>query len=314
MVLRSPWLVLLFVACGPTAPPTGLTESSTSETQSNDESPVVTVGSATTTGGPPGTTTVTGTTVDLDSTDDGVNFVAESGQGECRPFCCNTFSQDCPWGEKCMPWATDGSDDWNDTRCAAVAHEPGDVGDPCMVEGSGVSGFDDCDVGMMCWDVDPGTGQGLCVQMCEGDRNNPICRPEGTSCLLSNNDLLNLCLPTCDPLADACDPGHACLPTRDSFTCVSTRSGEALAVGAPCLQIYDCQPGLVCGSSASEGPPCTEQDSCCVPSCDSTEQHYCRALCDLTVPDPCLEPGRVCTSWWGEDPAPVGYENVGVCV
>ncbi|MEX1364969.1 MAG: hypothetical protein AB1Z98_17710, partial [Nannocystaceae bacterium] len=30
---------------------------------------------------------------------------------------CSLFAQDCPDGEKCMPWANDGGDAWNATIC-----------------------------------------------------------------------------------------------------------------------------------------------------------------------------------------------------
>jgi hypothetical protein len=30
---------------------------------------------------------------------------------------CDQWAQDCPPGEKCMPWANDGGSSWNATRC-----------------------------------------------------------------------------------------------------------------------------------------------------------------------------------------------------
>ena len=79
---------------------------------------------------------------------------------------CDIEAQDCPEGEKCMPWANDGGDEWNGTRCSPIAKDPGPLGGPCLAEGSGTSGIDDCDLGLVCWQVDPKTNQGVCHAMC----------------------------------------------------------------------------------------------------------------------------------------------------
>ena len=66
-----------------------------------------------------------------------------------------------------MPWANDGGDEWNATRCSPIADVPTQVGELCMVEGSGTSGIDDCDQGLVCWQVDPDTNVGVCHALCE---------------------------------------------------------------------------------------------------------------------------------------------------
>ena len=42
---------------------------------------------------------------------------------------CNPFTQDCPEGEKCMPWANDGGGSWNATRCSPISDNPGEPGE-----------------------------------------------------------------------------------------------------------------------------------------------------------------------------------------
>ena len=55
---------------------------------------------------------------------------------------CSTYEEDCPDGQKCMPFANDGGNAWNALKCVDVVGEGGH-GDPCTVEGNGVSGVDD---------------------------------------------------------------------------------------------------------------------------------------------------------------------------
>jgi len=305
--------VMLVVACGPMIPMSTDDGSSSGDEPSTGAPPPPSSTSAatstsTSTGLPPGTTsTATGTTAaEADSSDEGVVFLIEPDGGGINCLCCDVFAQDCPDGEKCNPWANDGGDDWNGTRCSPIEREPGASGDPCTVVSSAASGVDSCDLGSLCWAVDPDTMQGTCTPLCEGSEANPMC-PPGTDCLIANDGVLALCLPTCDPLAPAaCGPGHACLPSEHAFACVWTGAGESAAAGEACAELYDCQPGLMCRSSASVGPPC-----------DAGEDRCCTPYCDLTAPDPtagCLDPGQACTSWWGEEPLPIGLEHVGLCV
>lgn len=205
-----------------------------------------------------------------------------------------------------MPWAADGTDVWNSTRCSPIEDEPGQIGDECSVEGSGVSGIDSCDIGAMCWNVDPETNMGTCIGMCVGDESNPICDDTSTDCLIANDGVLALCLPSCDPLLDSCGPGRACIASVHTFVCAPSRDGAQS--GEPCVleQLpYDCAPGLACAPSARVGPPCDEAE----PGC-------CTSYCDLSQPDPAAPCGlgQVCEPWWGMEPAPGGLESLGACV
>lgn len=258
-----------------------------------------------------GTTTMPGSTSvatigDPDDSSDGGGFITElDGGGPICHSCCDVWAQDCPDGEKCSAWANDGSDDWNGTRCSPIAAAPGQPGDPCTVEDGPASGLDDCDLDSMCWNIDPDTLEGTCVARCDGSEADPSCASPDDLCFISNDGVLNLCLPACDPLASTCAVGQACLPAADAFACVATTSGIDAAAGEPCEQLYDCQPGSLCVPSEEVGAPCdVGEPSCCTP------------YCDLGAPDPaavCLDAAQGCTSWWGAGPAPAGLEDVGTC-
>lgn len=217
---------------------------------------------------------------------------------------CDVWEQDCPDGEKCMPWANNGGSAWNATRCSPVEENPGQVGDECSVEGSGVSGLDDCDVGSMCYYVDPETNIGSCVGFCEGSEENPMCDP-GFLCSISNDGVLILCRSECDPLLQDCQGSAACLPAAgaDGFVCIVDASGEMGAPGDPCEFLNSCDPGLFC-ASADVVPDCQGSAGCC------------SDFCDLTAPAPaddCTLAGQECEAWFAEGEAPPDLAHVGAC-
>ena len=218
---------------------------------------------------------------------------------------CDIWAQDCPAGDKCMPWANDGGDSWNATRCSPIDDNPGQPGDTCTVEGSGVSGLDDCDIAAMCWDVDGETNMGLCVGFCEGTEDAPFCPNPDEGCSISNDGVLILCLAYCDPLLQDCVEGSACYPEENGFFCSPDASGPDLgAIGDPCEYINVCDPGGWCANAESV-PGCAGSGGCCSGYCDVT---------DPNANDTCLPMGTECVPWYEPGTAPPGYEDVGVCV
>lgn len=204
-----------------------------------------------------------------------------------------------------MPWAYDGGSSWNATRCSPLADDPGAPGDPCTVVGSAVSGIDDCERGAMCWDVDPETNTGECIAFCEGVEENPTCTNPCDRCNLTSDGIVNLCLPTCDPLAQNCGHGEACYPIDDDFVCIVDASGDLGGVGDPCMFPNVCDPGLYC-ADASTLPGC-ESERCCAPFCDTAEADTCDALL----------PGTTCLPWFDRGrQAPGGCvgTTIGACV
>jgi len=218
---------------------------------------------------------------------------------------CDVWAQDCPEGEKCMPWANDGGSSWNATRCSPLDPNPAQIGDPCTVEGSGVSGIDNCDIASMCWDVDPETNEGTCVAFCSGSEANPVCEDPMTQCVIANEGTLILCLPNCDPLGQDCPEGQACYPIDDSFACAPDAGGEMGAYGEGCEFLNVCDPGLFCANPDAV-PNCAGAAGCC------------SEFCDLSDADPdsmCTGAagGQICTPWYEEGQAPPGFESVGAC-
>jgi hypothetical protein len=219
---------------------------------------------------------------------------------------CDLWAQDCPEGQKCMPWANDGGNSWNATKCSPLDPNPNQPGDPCTVEGSGVSGIDDCDVGAMCWDVDPETNMGTCVGFCTGSAADPVCPDPATGCSVSNEGVLILCLPYCDPLLQDCPEGNACYPEENGFFCSPDASGPDLGgYGDPCEYLNVCDPGLWCAVPEAV-PGCQGAAGCCSEFCD---------ISDPAGDDQCMGAamGQQCTPYYEEGAAPPGYENVGVC-
>jgi hypothetical protein len=284
VTLRRTILGLALVGCGPRidmdpAGEDGSTGASTSPGPITSPTTSSTSSVTTATTIPPDPST---TTDDSTSSDDGATFLVPPGTTSvtCLSACeCDVIDQDCMPGEKCAPWANDGGDFWNANRCTAIDPEGGAPGEPCTVEGSGVSGVDDCDATSFCFNVDPTTLQGVCVPFCEGTEADPLC-PRGTQCMHSNEGTIAVCLPTCDPLASTCGEGEGCYLVGEVFHC--------LRVGAPVddhgAPVAYCDPGSIAVSPRS------------LSSCDPEGELCCAQLCD--VDQPACAPPSQCISLW----------------
>ena len=209
---------------------------------------------------------------------------------------CSQWLEDCPPGEKCMPYANDGGNAWNALRCSPIATDPAAPGEPCTVEGTGVSGIDDCEQHAMCWDIDPKTGEGTCVAMCIGGEQAPACAEPGEFCSIAGDAVLTLCLDICDPLAQDCGPGLGCYPIDAEYVCAPDASDEGGGPLELCEYINACDPGSLCAGSSAV---CGDDPGCCVPFC---------ALSDPQCPAgtaciPAMEPGT----------EPIGLSDVGFC-
>jgi hypothetical protein len=301
-------LAMLGAACGPGEPQGDTGGASTGAAGSSSGASVGTTSAGSETTGEP-TTNAGGTTTGCP--DSGCLDVGEGGafiyggsdpppNGECDPWL-----QDCPDGEKCTPYSSDGDNSWDLLKCVPVMENPGAVGDPCTVEGSGVSGIDSCEKGAVCWSVDAETGEGNCVAQCTGTPDMPECAAEGTSCLNSNNGTLTLCLPTCDPLLQGCPDMDLCLPNpseTNSFICVVDASGDEGQEWDACEYVNACDAGLLCANPALATECDWQAAGCCLPFCDLS-----------IVPTACKGVDQECLAWFEEGQAPPGFEDVGVC-
>lgn len=219
----------------------------------------------------------------------------------CAPDCpeCDIWGQDCPRGEKCMPWASDGDNAWDAVKCTLLDPDPVPVGGVCTAPQGGSAGVDDCEAGAMCWGVDPDTQEGICVDFCEGSPEEPACSDPETQCSISNNGALILCLPGCDPLAPVCASDEVCVYSDGGFICVIDASGSDGQAGDPCAYVNACDPGHACVVA-------DYFDACMAEAC-------CASFCDLEGGDACPVMGQECIPWFKQGTAPPGHEDVGFC-
>ncbi len=173
---------------------------------------------------------------------------------------CDVWEQDCDRDEKCMPWANDGGEFFNATRCVPVAQATVEAGAPCTVEGSAVTGIDDCGANAMCFGVDPESLVGTCVALCTGSPESATCT-EGT-CVTHYGEV-PLCVDDCDPAQDDCAEGQACLATEAGPACVWD---GPLPIGEACIPYGGCESGAVCVDQ-TQAPDCG-WDFCCAAQCD----------------------------------------------
>ncbi len=215
---------------------------------------------------------------------------------------CDIFAQDCGPGEKCNAWADNGGSAWNATKCVPVSADPDQIGEPCTVDGSNVSGIDSCAKGAMCWSVDD-QNQGVCVELCTCSEENPVCTTPGTKCSIFNDAVLVLCLPTCDPLdPGACPAGEVCIGQDTNFQCIIDASGDAGGLGDTCEFANACDPGFFCGPNDNFNPI----------DCDINATGCCLPFCDLD--EPSCPAGLPCVPFFAEGEAPQCLEDVGACI
>jgi hypothetical protein len=218
-----------------------------------------------------------------------MGFVPEVEMG--ADSTCDPWLQDCPEGEKCAAYNA-GSDTWNANKCVMVKGT-GQTGEPCTYDGADF-GTDDCDVGYMCYYTNM-ESVGICVPMCTGTPDNPLCE-EMFNCSVSNDGSLLLCLYACDPLLQDCSQeGAGCFWDGAQFNC--DPAGD-IPTNEPCGYINDCLPGHLC------------LDATALPMCAGAA--CCSAWCDLSDPQ-CLTVGTECISFYDEGTAPPGLENTGIC-
>lgn len=212
---------------------------------------------------------------------------------------CDPYQQDCPPGEKCNYYADDGGTTWNNTRCVPVFPDPAQLGEPCRARGYGLDGIDDCDVGLMCWDIDYETEIGHCIALCGGSFEDLTCPPGQSGAAY---ETLCLCLDSCDPLAQDCEPEYTCITNYgDGFLCTFDASGDEGQTHDPCSYANACDPGNTCAptTAASE--------------CDSSRYGCCQPYCDLTLLNTCPGDGQSCVPWQFNDETPPEYANLGYC-
>jgi len=294
--------LLWALGCGPAVSAGGGTSSTTGEPKDTSTAgPAVTTSTSSTSTPEPETTvaTETGGITDVPLESCPCSFLcplcAPYGCAEYDPWCSETFEcdvrgQDCPYGEKCMPWANDGGPAWNATRCTPLDPAPSQLGEACSVVGGPATGIDSCGLSQICF-------EGTCVAFCEGELESPSC-PAGQACSSTNEGTLAICLPSCDPLQQTCAEGEGCFPAiADTFVCLPAPT-QAIVSPSTCHLSGGCEPGTICRASETV-PGCADEGGCCTPYCDLTD-----AACP---------PDSACVPFFARGTAPQGLEDVGVC-
>jgi len=200
-----------------------------------------------------------------ESSSTGCSFICETTGANGHE--CDNFGQDCPEGQKCAAWNSDGGGSWNALKCVPVMGDQ-QPGEPCFAPEGGTSGLDDCAKGVMCWDVDENK-VGVCVALCGGVPETPICPKDGP-CFISGEGWLNLCLPECDPLVQDCmDEEDVCIVDGSGFFCVPDASGADGQANDACEFDGACDEGLTCLDPVEASSACDPRAlGCCQPFCE----------------------------------------------
>jgi hypothetical protein len=240
-----------------------------------------------------GTTTSPSTTEAGESSDDSQVFV-DTGDSGSGPN-CDPWTQDCPEGEKCVPYASNGGT-WDSLECVPILGDEA-AGEPCIYDGP-LESTDDCDGTGWCFDVDE-NGEGTCHPFCKGTADMPQCPPMSV-CAINGSGGLNICIPTCDPLAQNCLSDEGCYWTGARFECIHA-AGSIIPTGEVCGPLIDCLPGNTC------------IDGSVLPACEG--QSCCTNFCDLGLGDAQCDdlPGTMCVAFFEQGTAPLGYEQLGLC-
>jgi hypothetical protein len=211
---------------------------------------------------------------------------------------CDPALQDCPEGEKCTGYVVQpGYCCVDANKCVPVIGN-GQLGDPCVRTVDN----DDCAVGLFCMTKTSGsTGDGVCMAFCDAGTQN--CHEAGlpdAKCVAFNDGTLPLCQDDCDPITQDCNTPMGCYGVGvQGFVCSvpGYEDGEGND-GDACFTIQSCKPGLGCIAASA-------LDDCQAARC-------CTPYCDLTEPDPCIEPEQ-CIPYFEPGTAPPNYMHVGLC-
>lgn len=206
---------------------------------------------------------------------------------------CDAYNpSSCPPGYGCKPNLEAGN--WATPTCHALAQLPMGEGMPCVTDPQ-THGADDCDDGLACWFVDTMNGNGVCVSLCQGNPDAPLCVLDEQRCSQENDfGVCRWCHPL-DPSA-SCPVGQVCIAAAgEQQTACLPGAVDQAGVGAACMFENDCAPGLAC-VSGSVLPSCNEA-SCCA--------YFCDLSLDMDCPD-----GNTCTELGLSGP---GIAELGVC-
>ena len=139
---------------------------------------------------------------------------------------------------------------------------------------------------------------GFTVSVHENPREiDMLCKSSDEICVMANDRVLAVCLPTCDPLAVDCPEDQVCIPSVGEFVCAPDASGPGGGLFSSCTAGNACDPGLVCAASSNSA------------ACDANSDECCLAYCDLDAP--ACPQGQMCKQW--SKGFPGEHKDVGLC-
>jgi hypothetical protein len=214
---------------------------------------------------------------------------------------CDPVDPHCPAGQKCAYIPISQSPTSEPTTACVPDVGDGVAGDSCVHH---EDSSDSCAAGFICWQYSLETFDGgRCFAFCDGEYN---CEGDA-ECWAS--DLLSLCVSPCDPIAQDCGSGWGCYPQTDAgiWTCLrdyaSEATGTAGAYGDPCPCANCCAAGNVCiDATFIDASSCGDSPGCCT------------VVCNLSDPIDCPGADEVCTPYYEAGNAPLGLEDLGLCV
>lgn len=258
------------------------TEAEASATSEDDS------GAATTTAMVASTDAVTSfSTTGSGSTSNG----ASSGTGDGEIAQCETWSDMCPRGTKCIPYDNVEAGTRVAQGCFPIVEMPGKQGDPCQAQDFDAMTLDTCDKGLVCW-------ESKCVPLCQGSPGDFVCVDDALACLVYNDFVVAICLPNCDPRMPDCLDGEACIRLGSIFKCeprIDTRG-----VFSPCSMDSQCAAGLMCGVSSV------------AIECDQNLERCCTPVCSTDLPAECPGNGQSCVPLADLANVPE-YQSLGMC-
>ena len=141
-----------------------------------------------------------------------------------------------------------------------------------------------------------------------GNPEAPVCETKTGICWLSGGGVLNLCIPTCDPLLQDCpSPVDVCYPVNDGFTCAPDASVDEGQANDPCELINVCDPGLWCADAAQVGVGCPQGSV----GCPQGSTGCCTPFCEFPG-GACPNPDQQCVQWFDPMTLPPNDPQLGI--
>ncbi|MCB9705558.1 MAG: hypothetical protein H6711_27055 [Myxococcales bacterium] len=253
------------------------------------------------------TGTSAGTSMGATGSESGTG-TGSAGKDMSNGALCSLILQDCPMGQKCVPYNMSGGIFPDGVKCVDEPANPDAVGENCQVTGGFGSGEDTCVKGALCFDLD-NDGEGVCIEHCSGTPDVPFCEKSEQSCVTFFDPPVPLCFTRCDPLVQDCPEGEGCYMDApnigsEGFVCMPTVLAPNVdgKYGDLCFNQAGCAPGFSC--IYPENVPGCKFEYCCSPWCDLVNN-----------PEICaqLDPTMACVPWYEEGKEQPGFENVGIC-